>query len=75
MSHLRTAAQVVAALGGTAAVCKLTGATRKAVWHWVGAAEKFPANQYVVMQRALKRRGASAPDWLWSMKNVERRAA
>lgn len=75
MPHLKTARQVVAALGGTAKVSKLTRSTEKAVWHWVGAAEKFPANQYVAMQRALKRRRMTAPAWLWAQKNVEKRAA
>jgi hypothetical protein len=75
MRHLKTAQDVVDTLGGLAAVCELTGANTKQAWNWVGRAEMFPACTYVVMQRALRRRGATAPAWLWNMRGVEKRAA
>jgi hypothetical protein len=74
--HLRTAQAVVNALGGLDAVCKLLNATKKQVWNWVGRkGAKFPAHTYVAMQRALKRRGASAPARLWAMTGVEKKRA
>lgn len=75
MRNLRTAQEVVDTLGGLSAVCELTDANIKQAWNWVGRAEMFPASTYVVMQRALRRRGARAPAWLWNMRGVERRAA
>ncbi len=75
MRHLRTAQQVVDALGGYDEVCILCETNLKAVWHWVGRAEMFPADSYVVMQRKLKRRGYAAPAWLWNQRGVEKRAA
>lgn len=75
MRHLRTAQKVVDELGGPAAVCALTNSNTKQVWNWLGRAEMFPARKYVVMQRALRRRKATAPAWLWNMDGVEKRAA
>jgi hypothetical protein len=75
MRNLSTAEDVVAALGGLDAVCALTGALPKAVYHWTGRAEMFPARTYCVMQAALKRRGAKAPPSLWNMIGSEKRAA
>jgi hypothetical protein len=74
--HLKTAQDVVNALGGLDAVCKMFDATKKQAWNWVGRkGGKFPAHTYVVMQRALKRRGKSAPAHLWTMSGIEKRAA
>jgi hypothetical protein len=75
MRHLKTAQEVVDALGGLSAVRKLTGANVKQAWNWIGRAESFPASTYVIMIRALKRRGMTAPAWLWNMRGVEKRAA
>lgn len=75
MKKLRTAKDVVEALGGLTAVCELTGANTKQAWNWIGRAETFPSNTYVVMTRALRRRQAQAPAWLWNMRGVEKRAA
>lgn len=75
MRNLRTAKDVVETLGGLSAVCELTGANLKQAWNWVGRAEAFPSNTYVVMTRALRRRNATAPAWLWSMRGVDKRAA
>jgi hypothetical protein len=70
MKNLRTAKEVVEALG-IERVCELTDANAKQAWHWYGRAEQFPANTYVALQKALKRRGFRAPDALWAMKGVE----
>jgi hypothetical protein len=75
MRYLRSAQDVVDALGGLAAVCELTGANTKQAWNWAGRADQFPACTYVVMIRALNRRGATAPARLWNMRGVEKRAA
>jgi hypothetical protein len=75
MRNLKTAQEVVDVLGGLPAVCELTDANSKQAWNWIGRANAFPACTYVVMQRALKRRGATAPAWLWNMRGIEKRAA
>jgi hypothetical protein len=75
MRKLTTARQVVDVLGGHEAVCKLTGAESKAVYHWTGQSKMFPARLHALMLRALKKRGAQAPDWLWNQTGCERDAA
>ena len=74
MKRLRTVQAVVDALGGLEGICELTDANLKQAWHWVGRAEQFPANTYVVIQRALHARGLEAPARLWSMKGVDKAA-
>jgi DNA-binding transcriptional regulator YdaS (Cro superfamily) len=74
--HLKTARQVCNALGGQDALCELLDATPKQVWNWVGRRSgRFPAHTYVKIQRALKRRRASAPAHLWSMTGVKKKRA
>lgn len=75
MRRLSTAREVVDALGGVAAMRELTGALPKAVYYWTGQAGTFPSRTYVIMQRALKRRGYAAPAHLWSMLGSEKNAA
>ncbi|MET3995005.1 hypothetical protein ABID65_006671 [Bradyrhizobium sp. S3.9.2] len=75
MRTLTTTEEVVAVLGGLESVCALTGALPKAVYHWTGRAEMFPARTYWVMQEALKRRKAKAPPSLWNMIKTEKRTA
>jgi hypothetical protein len=67
MRKLKTAKQVVRELGGLPRVCEITEANPKQAMNWPGRAKAFPARTYVVMQRALKRRGATAPARLWNM--------
>lgn len=74
MRTLRTAEKVIDALGGLERVCELTGANLKQAWNWHGRAGTFPSNTYVVMTRALRRRGAVAPPQLWKMKGLDRAA-
>jgi hypothetical protein len=75
MRHLKTAQEVVDVLGGRDAVCELTGANTKQAWNWTGRAQTFPAFYYAVMQRALRRRNATAPAWLWNQRGIEKKAA
>lgn len=71
MKKLRTPLEVVEHLGGPERVREITDAKNlKQVWHWYGRAGKFPANTYVAMKRALKRRDCYAPDYLWNMKGI-----
>lgn len=72
MKKLTTAAEIVEVLGGPEAVAKLTNATLEAVWNWHGYFEQFPANTYVLMTRALERRGYKAPPHLWKMRGFEK---
>jgi hypothetical protein len=79
MKRLRTVQQVVDVLGGLDGICELSESpdwdvNLKQAWHWVGRAGQFPANTYVVMTRALHRRGYEAPARLWSMKGVSEAA-
>jgi len=76
MKKLRTVESVekVVNVLGLETVCELTEANGKQVWHWYGRAGMFPANTYVVVKRALKRRGYNAPDYLWNMKGIKRAA-
>lgn len=73
MKYLRTTADVVEALG-LETLCALTEANPKQVWHWYGRAGLFPANTYVAITRALRRRGCVAPATLWPMKGLKRAA-
>lgn len=66
MTELKTAKEVMDALGGDRAVGVLTGRTRKAANNW-RAFNRFPSDTYVAMQCALKELGHSAPDSLWRM--------
>ena|SRR5688572_27741796 len=76
MAKLRTVEtpEKVVNLLGVETICELCEANAKQVWHWYGRAGMFPANTYVVVKRALRRRGYNAPDYLWNMKGVKRAA-
>ena len=69
MKALETTKEVIDALGGTSAVAKITGRTYNAAHNW-RSFEKFPANTFVVMSRALRAKGLSAPAELWGMVEV-----
>jgi hypothetical protein len=75
MRKLTTALEVVEVLGGMKKVRAMTRANPKAVYHWTGRAEMFPARTYCVMQKALKRQKATAPDRLWNMLPDKKRTA
>jgi hypothetical protein len=74
MTRLYTVQEVIDRLGGLKAVAELTEANTKQAWHWAGRAGMFPANTYVVMQRALTRAGYQAPARLWNMKGLDKAA-
>ena len=65
MARLTTADEVIDALGGTAAVAGLTGRGVTAVCNW-RVEDRFPANTYLVMTKALRRERLGAPAELWS---------
>jgi hypothetical protein len=67
MTSIDNTAEIIAALGGTAAVARLTSTTPKAVHNW-RAFGRFPANTFLVIKSELLRIGRSAPDHLWSMR-------
>jgi hypothetical protein len=71
---LLTAKTVVKALGGIAAVRKLTGANDKQAWNWIGRSEGFPACFHECMRRELNRRGYDAPARLWNQKGLDKAA-
>ena len=69
MQSLGTTKDVMDALGGTAAVAKITGRTYNAAHNW-RSFDRFPANTFVVMSRALRAKGLNAPAELWGMVEV-----
>jgi hypothetical protein len=66
LRNLTTPREVVEALGGLPAVCRLTKANTKSVYHWTGRAHMFPARTYKKMNDALKKHKAKAPATLWN---------
>lgn len=65
-----TTAAVIAALGGQAAVVKLTGSAPSAVANW-NSEPRFPARFYCIMLKALHKRGFHAGPRLWGQCNGE----
>lgn len=66
LEPLSTVAEVVAALGGPAQVCRLTGRGASAVsmWKYRG---NFSPETFVVLTEALQEKGFTAPASLWRM--------
>ena len=76
MRELTTARDVVAELGGLEAVAKLTARKYSAVSNWPSKSfNKFPANTFLVMQKALEQKGCTAPISLWNMVPAEEEQA
>lgn len=68
--ELETVEDVVTALGGAQAVMDLTGRQGLSVvpvWKHRG---KFPGYTYPAIQKALKAKGARAPDELWKLERA-----
>ena len=63
---LQTTSDVMDALGGTAAVARLTDRSTHCASNW-RRFKTFPANTFVTMRTALHERGLTAPDSLWGM--------
>lgn len=66
MRYLTTVADVVDALGGNAAVARMTGRTPNAVTNW-RARLNFPPDTFVALTAALAEAGCVAPASLWRM--------
>lgn len=64
---LPTASAVIDALGGTAAVARIAERTMQSVTNW-RAANRLPAETYLVLQAALKQRKLKAPADLWGIR-------
>ena len=67
MMNLNTVEDVINALGGPAAVAKLSAGTLNSIYNW-RAANKFPADTYLLLQSELRLRHLVAPDHLWPMR-------
>jgi len=73
MKHLTDPKEIVEVLGGPEKVREMTRAKNvKAVWNWHGYFDAFPPNTFKIMNDALKRRGYSAPAYLWKQKGFEK---
>lgn len=66
MRELTTAAEVIEALGGIAAVAGLTNSGYRAAANWKSF-NAFPPKTYVALTEALRARDCTAPDALWAM--------
>jgi hypothetical protein len=67
MPEITDTSEIIDMLGGNRAVAALTSSSHKAVSNW-RAAGVFPSNTFLVLKAELTRRGMSAPDHLWSMR-------
>ena len=68
---LKTASDVIDALGGTPATANLTGRRAQHVTNW-RATGQLPANTFLVISKELEARDQSAPASLWGMAEPER---
>jgi hypothetical protein len=66
LKHLRTAREVVKALGGNIAVQAMTERCQSAVPNWKKK-NRFPSNTYTTLMPELEARGYSAPNALFGM--------
>ncbi len=64
---LMTVRDIVAALGGPAAVARMTGVQAKTVSAWQTRIEYLPPRTYTVLNEALALRNLRAPRSLWKM--------
>jgi hypothetical protein len=65
--QLKTMAEVIACLGGDAALRELTNSHQNNITNWKNAQCKFPAKFYLVMTQALEERGHRADPELWGI--------
>lgn len=66
---LTTATAVIDELGGTTAVAKLVGKTPQSVTNW-RAANRLPAETFLVLSAALKKLKREAPSSLWGIREA-----
>jgi hypothetical protein len=69
MTHLSSTTEIIDLLGGNHVVAALTASTAKAVSNW-RAAGTFPSNTFLLIKSELLRHGVTAPDHLWSMREL-----
>jgi hypothetical protein len=69
--HCTSVREVVSTLGGARKVASIFDRHENAVWNWVSA-NRFPANTYIVLTKALAEVPATAPDDLWAMARAVR---
>jgi hypothetical protein len=67
MVILESVREVIDALGGLAAVAKLTGVDPGTASAWQTRLGYFPPKTFLVVRKALAKRGLSAPASLWKM--------
>ena len=65
MRYCNDPSEIIDALGGPAAVGRLTGYSGKAVWNW--RQRGFPRRTLLVLRPAIEKQGIRAPDTLWGM--------
>jgi hypothetical protein len=70
-NELVTASQVIDALGGTTKVAKLCDRSPQSVTNW-RAANRLPADTFLVISEELVRIGQTAPPSLWGIKEPRR---
>jgi hypothetical protein len=63
---LKTAEDVIAALGGATATARLTGRKPQHVWNWKNTG-RLPADTFLIVSEELKSSGKSAPPALWGI--------
>lgn len=74
MHELRTAEQVIEALGGPAATARLTGRKDQHVWNWKRDG-RLPAKTFLIVSQELQSRGLTAPPALFGIDEPERAAS
>lgn len=70
-SVLKTADQVIDALGGTFAVARLCSVVPSAVSNW-RKNDRIAGGKYLIMMKALERQNLSARDALWGQVETAR---
>lgn len=73
-TELTTAREVFKALDGYPGMAELVGANYKQAFNWISTGQ-FPSRFFVVMSRALEKRGYTAPSSLWGMIESDRVAS
>ncbi len=66
MKVLSTASEIIDALDGPTATGRLVGRSAQSAVNW-RAANRLPADTYLILQTELRERGFEAPASLWNM--------
>ena len=70
MRELHSAAEVIDALGGTAATARIAGRKDQHVSNW-RASGRLPADTFLILQAELRERTLSAPPSIWGIREPE----